>query len=62
MLDILQSNADMEATEDQFSFSSWEFDDDDEDILPADEDPIPSRPSLPLIVRLQDIKRMLEEE
>ncbi len=27
----------LDATEDQFSFSSWEFDDDDEDILPADE-------------------------
>ncbi len=29
---------DMDATEDQFSFSSWEFDEDaDEDILPTDE-------------------------
>ncbi len=36
LLDILQANADMDATEDQFSFSRWEFDeDDDEDILPG---------------------------
>ncbi len=44
--DVLKVNAEgggrelvenLDATEDQLSFSSWEFDDDDEDIHPADE-------------------------
>ncbi len=57
MLNTLQANAvaaagntaDMDATEDQLSFSSWEFDDDDENILPVDEAAVPTLPILPLI-------------